>query len=69
MSTRDLTDRQKQVLEHVARRLRRQADALESLIRSGDSRKLAHACGMLHATETQLLWLQNETEPEPVQIR
>ena len=69
MNPGDLTDRQKQVLEHVARRLRRQANQLENLIRSGDAKKLAHACGMLHATETQLLWLRNETQPGTVQIR
>jgi hypothetical protein len=64
MDTTHINHRQKQVLANIARRLRRHADYLESLIRSGNSKKLAEACGMLHATETQLHWVRNATEPE-----
>ncbi len=59
MKAEDLTETQKTTLAHVAKRLRRQADHLEALIRSGKSKKLAQAYGMLHATETQLRWVQN----------
>ena len=69
MKTPDLTDSQKQVLSHVAIRLRRQADELESLIRSGSPQKVARACGMLHATETQLRWVQNGTQQEEESTR
>ena len=62
MKTSDLTESQKQVLSHIAKRLRRQAKELESLIRSGSSQKLARAYGMLHATETQFRWVHDGTE-------
>ena len=62
MKAADLTDSQKEVLSQVAMRLRRQANDLESLIRSGSPQKLARACGMLHATDTQLRWVQNGTQ-------
>ena len=62
MKTPDLTDTQKQVLSHIAKRLRRQAKDLESLIRSGSAQKLSRAYGMLHASETQLRWVQDGTE-------
>ncbi len=62
MKAQDLTESQKLVLSHIAKRLRRQAKDLERLIRSGSSEKLARAYGMLHATETQLCWVQDGTE-------
>ena len=64
MKAPDLTDSQKQVLANIAVRLRRQANDIESLIRSGSPQKLARACGMLHATDTQLGWVQSGTQQE-----
>jgi hypothetical protein len=51
-----MTDAQKQVLTHIARRLRKQAAELERVARSGDADLLEKFCGMLHATGTQLAW-------------
>ena len=62
MDARELTECQKLMLLNIVRRLRRQADRLEWLADSGDSQKLSEACGMLHATETQLLWVRDETK-------
>ncbi len=62
MKAQDLTESQKRALSHIAKRLRRQANDLERLIRSGSSQKLARAYGMLHATETQLGWVEDGTE-------
>ena len=62
MDARELTECQKLMLLNIVRRLRRQADRLEWLADSGDSQKLFEACGMLHATETQLLWVRDETK-------
>jgi hypothetical protein len=67
MKPNDFTDRQKQVLAGIAQRMRRQADQLDDLVRSGNSQRLAQACGMLHATETQLLWIRNGNEPREEQ--
>jgi len=74
METRDITDLQKQVLANIARRLRRQADELERLIRSANRKKLNEACGMLHAAETELTWVRNnrqdqEYQPDPLSAR
>jgi hypothetical protein len=69
MDTTHITDRQKQVLAKIARRLRKNADHLERLIRSGNPKKLAEACGMLHATETQLHWVRNAKGPEDAGTR
>ncbi len=62
MDTRELTECQKLLLLNIAKRLRRQADRLEWLAHSGDSKELSEACGMLHATETQLLWVRNTSK-------
>ncbi len=67
MNMKNFTDGQKQVLAGIAQRMRRQADQLDDLIRSGNPERLSQACGMLHATETQLLWVRNGTEPEEEQ--
>ena len=64
MDTRELTECQKLMLLNIAKRLRRQADRLEWLAHSGDSKKLSEACGMLHATETQLVWLRDTSKAE-----
>jgi hypothetical protein len=64
MRMRDFTDAQKEALANIARRMRKQADQLDALIRSGNPERLAQACGMLHATETQLHWVHNGTEAE-----
>jgi hypothetical protein len=64
MKKKYFTGSQKQILVHIAERLRRQADRLETLIKMGDSKKLAEACAMLHATETQLVWVREGTEPK-----
>ena len=65
MTKRDLTECHKLMLANIAQRLRRQADQLDVLVYSGNSKRLADACGMLHATETQLLWVRNETAQDP----
>lgn len=54
---RELTECQKLMFLNIAKRLRRQADRLEWLAHSVDSKKLSEACGMLHAMETQFLWV------------
>ncbi len=59
MDPRELTECQKLMLLNIAKRLRRQADRLEWLAHSVDSKQLSEACVMLHATETQLLWVRN----------
>jgi hypothetical protein len=64
MKTIDLTPCQKEVLANVVRRLRKQADRLDRVIRSGDLKKLSEACGMLHVTATQILWVLNGTGVE-----
>ncbi len=64
VDARELTEGQKLLLLNIAKRLRRQADRLEWLAHSGDSKKLSEACGMLHATETQLLWVRNTSKAE-----
>jgi hypothetical protein len=63
-----LTESQRHVLETIARRLRRQADYLEEVARSGDRDQLDQACGMLHAAETQLSWIQNLSEGDDTEI-
>ena len=69
MKMTDLSDSQKQVLAGIAQRLRKQAGQLEDLIRSGDPERLARACGMLHAAETQLLWVHNGVEQDSAPVR
>ena len=69
MTMTDLTDSQKQVLTSIAQRLRKQAQQLDNLIRSGDPERLAHACGMLHAAETQLLWVHNGVKQNSAPVR
>ena len=68
MTDRRLSDAQKQVLTNAVRRLRRSADQLERMIREGDEERLTLACGMLHATETQIRWVQHQrshADPSP----
>ena len=64
METIDLTPCQKEVLGNVVRRLRQQADRLDRVIRSGDLNRLSEACGMLHVTATQILWVLNSADRE-----
>jgi hypothetical protein len=64
VKTIDLTHCQKEVLANVARRLRRQADRLDRAIDSGHLEKLSEACGMLHATSTQIRWVLNGAPDE-----
>ena len=54
----NLNETQRRILENVVDRLRRSADQVESVIRSGDSDALRRACSMLHATETQARWVE-----------
>ena len=64
MELSELSQSQKRMLLQIAERLRRQAEQLESLAHSGNPKRLAEACGMLHATETQLLWVRSESETD-----
>jgi hypothetical protein len=68
MKTIDLTPCQKEVLANVVRRLRRQADRLDRVIRSGDLKKLSEACGMIHVTATQILWVLNQSDTGGEQV-
>ena len=60
MSPENLTDTQKEILRNAARRLRQSADQLERVIDSGDDQQLTSACGLLHATDTQIRWVQHQ---------
>ncbi len=62
MNPEKLTDTQKEILRNAARRLRQSADQLELVIRSGDDQQLTSACGLLHATDTQIRWVQHQGE-------
>ena len=64
MKPTDLTNCQVEVLANVIRRLRKQANKLEYVMRSPDRKKLADACDMLHVTMTQLLWIRNAVDPD-----
>ncbi len=64
VDTIELTECQKLMLLNIAKRMRRQAERFEWLAHSGDSKKLSEACGMLHATETQLLWVRDTSKAE-----
>jgi hypothetical protein len=52
------------VFANAIRRLRKQAEALERLMRSGDPNKLGEVCEMLHVTVTQLLRVHSELVPD-----
>lgn len=62
MSPENLTDTQKEILRNAARRLRQSADQLERVILSGEDEQLTNACGLLHATDTQIRWVQHQGE-------
>jgi len=58
MTIKNLTETQRKILRDAVRRLRQSADQLELVIRSGDEQQLTDACGLLHATDTQIRWVQ-----------
>ena len=60
MNIEHLTETQVKILRDAVRRLRQSAQQLESVIRSGDERQLSKACGLLHATDTQIRWVQHQ---------
>ncbi len=60
MNIEHLTETQVKILRDAIRRLRQSAQQLESVIRSGDERQLREACGLLHATDTQIRWVQHQ---------
>lgn len=68
MKRTDFTNCQREVLANVIRRLHKQANKLEQVIRTGDRKKLAEACEMLHVTMTQLLWIRSAVEPDDSRI-
>ena len=57
MNIEHLTETQVKILRDAVRRLRQSAQQLEDVIRSGDERQLSKACGLLHATDTQIRWV------------
>lgn len=65
MSHRSLSKSQKQILESAIRRLRQSADQIEHAIRSGDDRELSQASGLLHASDTQIRWVQQQGDRSP----
>ncbi len=60
MNIEHLTETQVKILRDAIRRLRQSAEQLESVIRSGDERQLREACELLHATDTQIRWVQHQ---------
>lgn len=65
MSHSPLSKSQKQVLENAIRRLRQSADQIEHVIRSGDDRELSRVSGLLHASDTQIRWVQQQGDRSP----
>ncbi len=60
MNIEHLTETQVKFLKDAVRRLRQSAEQLERVIRSGDEQQLTEACGLLHATDTQIRWVQHQ---------
>ncbi len=62
MQDSNSTATRRRILENVVRRLRKSANQLEQMLRSGDEVDLTRACGMLHATETHVRWAQHQDD-------